>query len=339
MGDNISVHIENSFILSSGISSWKNPIVFRNCNFFGERDITAASQHRSNIQMYFWLENTIVEFHNCNFIGIMAPRWRDRIVNCGSSSITMMNVIVKDNDGQFLNTEGCNITMKDTIVTDNKGHFIKAEESNVEITHSDFRNNKGFFMETQGCNVQITHSVFGDNKGLQLFSVSSDITMMNITVRDNEGCFMKTSGCKVKITDSCFRNNNGYGLLKIYESSMAYLIDSTFTRNQGLNHGTLTIKSSNLTTERCQFLENSAKGKGAAISISRSEYNDHGSLFATNIAGNGGKILSQWYLFFNGVLFVFISFQLLSKSNLIVLHYILPCVLIFLFFSNMMLKC
>ena len=116
--------------------------------------------------------------------------------------------------------------------------------------------------------------------------------MMKVTVRENDGRFLRTSGCNVQIKDSDFRKNNGSELLWIYQNSNAHHINSTFTGNHGLNHGTLAIESSHVTTIRCQFLGNTVKAKGAAVHVSRtSEYNDHSSLFADNTAGEGGKFL------------------------------------------------
>ena len=47
-------------------------------------------------------------------------------------------------------------------------------------------------METKLCNVQIKHGDLRNNNGSELFSVGSNITMMNIIVRENEGRFMET---------------------------------------------------------------------------------------------------------------------------------------------------
>ena len=147
-------------------------------------------------------------------------------------------------------------------------------------------------VEFYNCNFTgITIRKDDDRRNKIIYCESSNITMMNVEVRDNDGRFMFTQQCNVQITDSDLRNNNGSELLWIGQSSNAHVINSTFIGNQALNHGTLTIESSHLTTVGCQFLGNTAKTKGAAVHVSRgSEYNNQGSLFADNTAGEGGKI-------------------------------------------------
>ena len=147
---------------------------------------------------------------------------------------------------------------------------------------------------TRRCNVQITVQMISEvqqDESTLLFD-SSNITMLNLTVRDNDGHFMYTQQCNVQITHSGFRNNKGQELLWISQRSKVHVTNTTFIGNQALNHGTLTIESSHLTTVECQFLGNTVKNKGAAVHVRRSEYNDQGSLFTGNIAGEGGKILN-----------------------------------------------
>ena len=199
--------------------------------------------------MHLEFHKIIVEFYNCNFIGITTCHYE--IIDCTYSNITMTNKTVRDSDGPFMKTKGCNLRISD----------------------SDFRN----------------------NKELRLFSDSSNITVMNVTVRDNEGDFMETEDCTVLITNSHFRNNKALELLFFYQRSSADVINSTFTGNLGLNRGTLTIESSDLTTEGCQFLKNTVKTKGAALCVRDGTYNDHSSLFAENAAVQVGKILNQQY--------------------------------------------
>ena len=362
-GNNIHIHIENSFIRSSEIESWSNPIVFRNCSFYGDTklDNTATSLQTSYEPVCLSFTYTVVEFYNCNFT--TTPEWFDRIIFCYSSNITMMNVKVRDNDGRFMETENCNVQIRDShfrnnkarellsykssninmmnvTVRDNEGYFMKTEECSIQIVHRELKNNKGselfsdrsnitimnmivrgnegrfmstkgcsiqithsyftnvtvrdndgYFMETRECNVQITDSNFGNNKGLELFSCSSNITMINVAIRNNEGRFLTTLGSNVQVRDSDFRNNYGSELFWAYQRSNVHVINSTFTGNQGLNHGTLTIESSHLTTVGCQFLANAAKAKGSAICVRDGTYSDQDSLFADNIAGVRGKKL------------------------------------------------
>ena len=310
---NISVHIENSFVRSRHVSSGSH-IVFRNCSFTGAKlDNTTSSQP---IMSNGWLSfsNVIVEFYNCNITGMTTRKDGlsvrlsfDELIHCDSSNITMINVTVRDNEEHFMRTEGCKVQIIYSDFRNNNGLELFSDRSNITIMNLIFRDNKGRFMSTEHCNVQITHSVFGNNNRSEILSYSSNITLMNITVRENDGRFMTTKGCNVEITDSDFRNNKGIeinnkgsqllwiyqninALVLFHQGNKAHVINSTFTGNWGFSCGTLAIESSHVSTVVCQFLGNTAKANGAAMYVSRrSEYHDHGSLFADNTAGEGGK--------------------------------------------------
>ena len=148
-GNNISIHIENSFIQLSWISSW-NPIVFYNCNCCGDTrlDNTTSSEQRSPKTMGLDFCETIVEFYNCNFSGITTQKddWFDMIIYCEYSNITMVKITVRDNKGHLMKTEGCN----------------------VQVTFSDFRNNNGsgLLWVNQRSKVHVTNSTFTLNQGL-----------------------------------------------------------------------------------------------------------------------------------------------------------------------------
>ena len=226
-GNNLAVHIDDSFIHASDLKSW-NPVVFNNCGFHGDTKVhnNTSSEHEV---MYLDFHETILEFYNCNFTGITAPKYSRSIIYCKSSNITMMNATVRGNIGPFMLIEG---------------------NSYVEITHSEFRNNSG-----------------PELLQIQFYS--------QLTFKDSH------------------LSNNLYekGGIYLYKSS-GHVINSTFTENQGVNYGSVTIEISHLTTSGCQFLRNTAKAKGAAVHIKGgSQYNDHSSLFADNTAGEGGKFL------------------------------------------------
>ena len=261
-------------------------------------------------------DDTIVEFYNCNFNRIMTRdgESHDRMIDCDDSSITMINMTVRDNEGRFMEARGCNVQITESSFRNNKGLELFSVFSNITMVNVTVRYNEGLFMKSERSNVQVAHSDFRNNNGPNIFSVFSNITMMNLTVRDNVGRFLETEESDIQITHSDFINNNGSELFsqnshitKINltvidneggfmetEGSNVYITHSGFRNNIGLNHGTVTIESSHLTTVGCQFLENTAKGKGAVVHVSRrSDYNDHGSLFANNTAVKGGKILNK----------------------------------------------
>ena len=315
-GNNNSVHIESSFIRSSSIWS-SSPIVFRNCSFTDTKRYNIPSSQQTNNRIRLLRDefsDNIIACDSSN-ITMMNVTVRDNegcFMKIEGCNVKITNSEFRNNKGSDLFSVRGNITMMNVTVRDNEGHFLRAFRSHVQITDSDFRNNKqlelfsdkskfilmnvevrdneGQFMEAKLCNVQITHSNFGNNRGLQFFSCNSNIIMMRVKVGENVGGFMETSGCDVQIQYSDFRNNSRSNLIRVYQSCNVHVTNSTFTGNKGQDHGTLVIESSHLTTIESQFLNNTSKGKGAAICVSDGTYNDQGSLFANNSAGEGNKL-------------------------------------------------
>ena len=161
-------------------------------------------------------------------------------------------------------------------------------------------NNCTFHGDTRTDNITSPEVMSGnrlENEYPLIYCWSSNITMRNVVVRDNVRRGMGFYFCNVQIKDSRFTSNNftegriSSGGITLFWSN-ARVINSTFTGNQG--HTLVVMRQSYATTVGCQFLDNTVKGKGAAVNVSdQSEYHDQGSSFADNVAGEGGKILNK----------------------------------------------
>ena len=121
-GGSISLHIEDSFILSPGMT-FSQHVLFLNCSFFGHTKVenTTSSELTQHKHMYLVFKNAMVQFFNCNVTGIKSEDKHDEFIYCSSSNITMMTMMVKENEVFFMKIVGCNI----------------------QVTNSHFRNNKG----------------------------------------------------------------------------------------------------------------------------------------------------------------------------------------------------
>ena len=243
--------------------------------------ITITNTTIEDIELFFdgdnisiLIENSIIQypqisssqpviFHNCIFSG-------DTDTSSELTPHKMIYLFVSYTTAEFYN---CNVT---GININRNDKFMICFYGNVTMLNVAARQNEGIFLQTEECNVQITDSYFRNNKGPKL-----------LYVRENQLTFKNSH---------LSNNTNEYGEIFLYESN-AHMVNSSFTRNQGVNSGSVTAVSSHLTTEGCQFLKNTAKAKGGAIHVISSTYNDHSSLFLNNFAGEGGKILNHQNLF------------------------------------------
>ena len=98
------------------------------------------------------------------------------------------------------------------------------------------------------------------------------------------------------VTNSTLTGNQGEyaGGIRLYDS-FVNVINSTLIGNKGVEGGALELDfNSHVRTVGCRFQENIATDKGAAVCVNNEgEYQDTGSIFTDNIAGDGGEIISN----------------------------------------------
>ena len=175
IGRNVSLRIENSFILSSRMDFWQHsyPIIIYNCT---------VSKNTSKLYNLLSFVNSVVQFLNCTFIG-------QNTIDCHSGNVTMTTTTIKGNMRNFLKTEKCNVAIRSSYFIDNTDLRLTPIGSNGWISNCVFSNNSWAIL-----NVEQGKLIIGNSQFLNNTNQDGEI----ITVRE---------GCVGDIINSTFTGN------------------------------------------------------------------------------------------------------------------------------------
>ena len=173
--ERISLRIENCFIRSSWIYIFlSQPAVIRNCTFHGD----ARTDNTASLE-------------------VMSRNKREDeygLIDCGSSNITMRNVVVRDNVGRrILGFYTCNVQIADSRFTNNNStSVIESHHSKLKIENSHFLNNTnkwGVIVLNINSKAHVINSTFTENKGEAggMYLYDSEAHVVNSTFTGNKG--------------------------------------------------------------------------------------------------------------------------------------------------------
>ena len=227
------------------------------------------------------------------------------------SSVEMVSCILSGNRGFAggIHLKRSSVRVINSTFSGNQGERIggiDVYKSEANVTNSTFTGNKGIWAAGINLNdgqAHVNNCTFTENMGRYAGGVNlyrGKARVSNCTFTGNKG---RDAGginvlqySKAHVINNTFTENKGERTGGIdLSNSEAQVINSTLTGNQGEEAGALQLRSfSRVTTGRCLFLENIAIDKGGAVNVnSKGEYQDSNSVFADNVAGNGGKIFGK----------------------------------------------
>ena len=130
--------------------------------------------------------------------------------------------------------------------------------------------------------------------GIYLFHSQAYVIDSTLTGNNGEkagGIYLyKSEGLVINNTLIGNKGERAGGIGMCY--SKAHVINSSLTGNRARDCGALrSVWNSHVKTNGCHFLENVATDKGAAIFLREGQYKDYASVFADNVAGEGGMLL------------------------------------------------